>query len=441
MKLLIVDDEKRLRDLFKILCEGAGYEVETAESPSKALQIIEQNTFDIAFIDVRMPEMDGITLMKRLRETHPSLEVIIITAHGSIETAVDAMREGAADFIQKPFGSDELQAAIERTTRFHQINHQLRETENELTRVRHERESMRDDVFVGESSAVKTVLDMVDKLAANEKVNVLITGESGTGKEMIARRLHRLGPRGEKPFFAVNCAAIVETLFESEFFGHRKGAFTGANTDQPGWFERAHGSTLFLDEITEIPVHLQAKLLRVLEEHVVTRVGETQSRPIDVRIISSSNQPIEKIVEEGKFRQDLFFRLNGFRLHLPALREHPDDIPLLCIHFLEGLRSHMTKHVSSVTPDAVQELQTYSFPGNVRELKNLTERAVILSGGDTLKSFHLPDDHSTETSLNLQKLEERTIRKAMEQAGDNKTLAAKLLGISWQALHRKLKSL
>ncbi len=441
MKLLIVDDEKRLRDMFKILCEGAGFEVDTAESPTSALQMFERHVYDIVFVDVRMPEMDGITLMKRLKEIDPAIEVIIITAHGSIETAVEAMREGAADFIPKPFGSDELQAAIERTTRFRQLNHQLRETENELLRIRREKESGLDEVFVGQSNSVVTALDLVDKLAVNENVSVLITGDSGTGKELIARRLHRLSPRASKPFFAVNCAAIVDTLFESEFFGHRKGAFTGADMDQSGWFERANGSTLFLDEITEIPIRLQAKLLRVLEERSVTRVGETGNRSIDVRIIASSNQPIEDIVEEGKFRKDLFFRLNGFRLHLSPLRERPDDIPLLCKHFLNGLRSNMTKHVTSVSANALHELQTYPFPGNVRELKNLVERAVILSGSETIESFYLPESAAGESSLNLRELEVTAIRQALERAGGNKSLAAKLLGISWQSLHRKLKSL
>jgi two-component system, NtrC family, response regulator HydG len=251
-----VDDEKRLRDFIRMFCEGEGYQVVTAARPSEAIARFPGQGIDIAVIDIMMPEMDGVSLMKRLKQIDPGLEVIIITAHGSIETAVNAMREGAADFIPKPFGSNELQAAIERTRRFRELSAQLESTRSELTEIRRDREQR--DAFIGETPQVRALLETTDRVAAADQTNVLVTGESGVGKELIARRLHQGSPRRDKPFHTVNCAAIVGTLFESEFFGHRKGAFTGADSDQSGWFERAAGSTLFLDEITEIPTALQA---------------------------------------------------------------------------------------------------------------------------------------------------------------------------------------
>jgi DNA-binding NtrC family response regulator len=439
MKLMIVDDEKRLREFIRIFCEGAGYEIVAAATPSEALARFARENVDVAVVDVMMPEMDGITLMKKMRDIDPDLETIIITAHGSIETAVAAMREGAADFIAKPFGSQELQAALERTRRFRQLHLQLKHAENELKRV-----AARDEqAFIGEAPAIRELLAVIDRLAASDATNVLITGESGTGKELLARRLHRLSPRAQKPFHAVNCAAIVSSLFESEFFGHRKGAFTGADCDQPGWFERANGSTLFLDEISEIPPALQAKLLRVLEERTVTRVGETKPRPVDVRILASSNQPIAEAVKRGGFRPDLFYRLAGFHIHIPPLRERPDDIPLICRHFLEGFAQRMAKQIRSIKPEAFQALLGYSFPGNVREVRNLIERACILATGPVIEHFPLTGTTTSQDGnlTDLRQLEEQAIRRAMKLAGNNKTHAAKLLGIHWQVLHRKLKHL
>lgn len=439
MKLLIVDDEKRLRDFIRIFCESAGYEVITASGASEALTCFLDEQVDVAVIDVMMPEMDGITLMKKLREQDPDLETIIITAHGSIETAVTAMREGAADFIAKPFGSNELQAAIERTRRYHELHMRLKQTEKELKLV----SAQNENEFLGNSPVILKLLEVIDRVALADSTNVLITGESGTGKELLARRLHRSSTRSNKPFHAVNCAAIVSSLFESEFFGHRRGAFTGAESDQPGWFERAAGSTLFLDEISEIPPALQAKLLRVLEDHTVIRVGETKPRNINVRILASSNRPIEEMVSKGEFRADLFYRLAGFHVHIPPLRERPEDIPLICQHFIKVLSQKMARRVTGINPEAISVLSGYTFQGNVRELRNLVERAVILADGPEIQRFPLSTAATANTgaTLNLQQLEEDAIKKALQLTGNNKTQAAKLLGVHWQVLHRKLKQL
>jgi two-component system, NtrC family, nitrogen regulation response regulator NtrX len=371
-RILIVDDEEPIRDILRQLFEYEGHAVEEASSGAEALQRIEEVRPDLVFLDVKMPGMDGIDALGRLRERMPGLHVIMISGHGTIDTAVEATRRGAYDFLEKPLDTDRLLVTLRNVLDLKGLSDSVAELLSQVES-RHE--------IVGKSFHIRQVLDRIEKVAPTDS-RVLVTGENGTGKELVARALHHLSPRREAAFVEVNCAAIPSELIESELFGHMKGSFTGAVQDRPGKFELADGGTLFLDEVGDMSPATQAKVLRALEEGKVTRVGGQRDREVDVRIVSATNKDLEEEIEEGRFREDLFYRLNVVPIHLPPLRERREDIPMLIQHFTERLVEKEGLPRRRFTAEAVNRLQSLDWPGNVRELRNTVERLLILSAGN-----------------------------------------------------------
>ncbi len=379
--ILLIDDDESLRRVIEFSIAEAGSRVRTAASGEEGLRLFEDSSFDAVITDITMPGMNGMEVLARVRERDPGMPVIMITAYGTIENAVEAMRQGAFDYITKPFNRDELRMTLDKALRMRRL-----EKENvELRAVVTDR--YRFESIVGSSAKTREVLDMAGRVAASD-ATVLITGERGTGKELLAKGVHFNSNRTDGPFIAVNCAAIPENLIESELFGHAKGAFTGAVRDKEGKFELADGGTLLLDEIGDLRIDLQAKILRVLQERVVDRVGGTKSIHVDVRIIASTNRDIEQLIREGKFREDLYDRINVIALRMPPLRERREDIPLLVSHFLRKF----TKDAGvSVQQETLDVLMSYGWPGNVRELESVIERASVLRRGDVLTPNDLPD--------------------------------------------------
>jgi two-component system, NtrC family, nitrogen regulation response regulator NtrX len=371
-RILIVDDEEPIRDILRQLFEYEGHAVEEASSGAEALQRIEEVRPDLVFLDVKMPGMDGIDALGRLRERMPGLHVIMISGHGTIDTAVEATRRGAYDFLEKPLDTDRLLVTLRNVLDLKGLSDSVAELLSQVES-RHE--------IVGKSFHIRQVLDRIEKVAPTDS-RVLVTGENGTGKELVARALHHLSPRREAAFVEVNCAAIPSELIESELFGHMKGSFTGAVQDRPGKFELADGGTLFLDEVGDMSPATQAKVLRALEEGKVTRVGGQRDREVDVRIVSATNKDLEEEIEEGRFREDLFYRLNVVPIHLPPLRERREDIPMLIQHFTERLVEKEGLPRRRFTAEGGNRLQSLDWPGNVRELRNTVERLLILSAGN-----------------------------------------------------------
>jgi two-component system, NtrC family, nitrogen regulation response regulator NtrX len=370
-RILVVDDEEGIRHVLKQVLEYEGHEVRTASGGGEALTLHEAFAPDLTFLDVKMARMDGLEVLGRIREREPETVVVMISGHGSIETAVEATRRGAFDFLEKPLDTDRILVTIRNAL-------QQRGLAEEVTRLRDEVESRYE--IVGKSFAIRTVLERIEKVGPTD-ARVLITGENGSGKELVARALHRVSARSESPFVEVNCAAIPSELIESELFGHVKGAFTGAHADRTGKFERAAGGTLFLDEIGDMSLSAQAKVLRTLQDGVVTRVGGETSKHVDVRVIAATNKDLEAEIEAGRFRDDLYFRLNVIPLHVPPLRDRRDDIPMLVRHFTERAVEEQRLPPRRLAPDAVDRLAGMDWPGNVRELKNTVERLLILSRG------------------------------------------------------------
>ena len=453
MRLLIVDDDAGLRHSLALLLQEAGYEVVAEGDPEEALTRAAAESFDLILCDVRMPKMDGLTFLGRYRARHGSALLIMMSAYGNEDAAIAAMHEGAYDYLPKPFRPDEVIMTVRKA--------------EERERLRREVETLRSslgvdpvrDLMIFESRAMRELLELAGRVAQHD-TTVLITGESGTGKEVLARAIHRLSPRSERAFTAINCAAIPGQLLESELFGHTKGAFTGAVADRMGLFEVAHEGTLLLDEIGDLPLDLQAKLLRVLEEGEIRRVGGRDAKPVDVRVIAATAKPLEQAVEQGEFRADLFYRLNVVRLHLPPLRERPEDVPALLTHFARQAATRMGRAVS-LTPAALASLTHHSWPGNVRELRNAVERAVVLGAGGPLdiKDFGLGNgngnghgngapvssaDASNGTLVlktQVEEIERRAIQKALQVSGGNRRQAASLLGISLRTLFYKMRRL
>lgn len=383
-RILVVDDEQIIRESLSFVLKKEGYQVEEAPNGAEALQKHEERPFDIVITDIEMPEMGGMELLDRISQRTPQTFVLIITAFGSIETAVLALRKGAFDYILKPIEFDDMLHRVKKL-----IEHRTLSSENSLLRQELGR-TYDFDRIIGQSPAMKNVFETIKRVSQSEGT-VLITGKSGTGKELIARAIHFNGPRNQKRFVPVNSGAIVDTLFESELFGHKKGSFTGATTDKDGLFKAADGGTMFLDEVGEIPLHLQVKLLRAIEQKEITPVGKTDPIQIDVRIIAATNKDLRQEVEKGRFREDVYYRLNVVEIHLPSLSERPTDIPLLANHFLELYRKQMSRDIKGFSNDAMSALVNYRWRGEVRELENVIERAIIFCDEGFITPLHLPD--------------------------------------------------
>ena len=383
-KILIVDDEKSIRDFLEIMLKKEGYKVASASSGEEALKLVNQINYDLVISDVRMKGMSGVELLKSIKEINPETVVLMVTAYASVDTAIDAMKAGAYDYIAKPFKIEEVKHIIKNA-----LDRKRLETENIL--LKKELKSKYGFAnLIGTSQKMLEVYAII-KRVSDTKTNILITGESGTGKELVARAIHYEGSRKDKPFVPINCGAIPENLLESELFGHQKGAFTGAVANKSGLFEMANEGTIFLDEITEIPVQLQVKLLRVIQERNFRRVGSVEDISVDVRIIAASNKELGKEVKEGRFREDLFYRLNVIPIHIPSLYERQEDIPLLSQHFLEKYCKELGKDIKKISGKAMEFLVKYPYPGNIRELENIIERAVALEPTDIILPESLPE--------------------------------------------------
>ena len=445
-RILVVDDEQIIRESLSFILKKEGYNVEEAANGKDALMKHEANPFDIIITDIEMPEMKGVDLLKQIRQRTLQTMVVIITAFGSVETAVLALREGAADYILKPVNFDDLLYRVKKLCDYHALI-----VENSLLR----RELQRTydfDQIIGQSMPMKKIFEVIKRVAHSEGT-VLITGKSGTGKEIVARAIHYNSPRREKRFMPINCGAIVDTLFESELFGHKKGSFTGATVDKEGLLKVAEGGTVFLDEVSEIPIQLQVKLLRALEQREITPVGMTEPIKIDVRIIAATNRDLRKEVENGKFRDDLYYRLNVVEIDLPSLKERPDDVPILAQHFLDAFKKQMSKPIQGFANEAMRALLQYQWKGEVRELENVIERAVIFCDEEFVGLEHLPEymrptedipsvssGHGTLKDA-VRSFERQFIQQTLSACGQNKETAAKVLGVSLSSLYRKIEEL
>ncbi len=448
-RILVVDDERSMQEFLEIFFRSEGYEVATAGDLQSALLHVEGDEFDVVISDIQMPGGSGIELLHAVGETSPETVVIMMTAFASTETAIAAMKDGAYDYITKPFKVEEVRIVVEKALEKKLLSSENRRLRSEL------RSRERDRSIIGSSPAMQRIFDIVAQVA-DTKANVLLSGESGTGKEMVARAVHGMGERRNRPFVAVNCAAIPENLLESELFGHVKGSFTGAVQNKTGLFESADKGTLFLDEVGELPLSLQVKLLRVIQEKSIRRVGGTDERRIDVRIIAATNRRLGEEIAAGRFREDLYYRLNVIEIPMPPLRERRDDIPLLVAHFVEKYARELGKPVDGLSEAALNRLVEYRFPGNVRELENLIERAIALSRGPTIELELLPpavlnlaeappSSRISPQGVNLEELmadyERGLLLEALGPAGGVKKRAAQLLGISFRSFRYRIEKL
>lgn len=450
LKILLVEDEPGLREMLGILFRREGYQIVAAPGVRAALEAIGQHPqpFPIVLTDLAMPDGSGLDVLAAAKSRSPATEVILLTAHTTVENAISAMRLGAYDFVAKPFQAAELAAIVAKALEKHELA-----TENQ--RLRAKVGETEDPLLIGKSPALRSVLDLVRRVA-HSRTTVLITGESGTGKERVARAIHAHSDRADQPFLVVNCGALPEALMESELFGHERGAFTGAEKKHAGLFREADGGTLLLDEIGELPAPLQVKILRVLQERSVRPVGGTQEIPVDVRVLAATNRDIEADVAAGRFRSDLYYRLNVIRIAIPTLSERRADVPILAERFMRRFAREMSKDIVGFTPDAVRALQAYGFPGNVRELENVVERAVALAGARAIGLGDLPPELSgvvgaptpallslptegTQLDHVLSEIERRLMLEALERTGGVRTRAAELLGISFRSLRYRLK--
>jgi DNA-binding NtrC family response regulator len=450
-RVLIADDQPAVIEALRLLLKGEGFETRTVASPADAAEALARQTFDVALIDLNYTRdttsgEEGLDLLARLRELDPTLPVVVMTAWGSVELAVEAMQRGATDFVQKPWDNArlltilrtqaELARALRKGERLEAENKVLREDGNGGER----------PLLIARSAVMQPVLELVRHVGPSD-ANVLITGENGTGKEVVARTLHALSARASKPMVAVNAGALAEGTFESELFGHVKGAFTDAKSDRVGRFELADGGTLFLDEIANVPVNLQPKLLRVLETGEFEPVGSSRTRRVDVRVLSATNAELKEDAAAGRFRRDLFFRLNTVEIHLPPLRERPEDIPALAAHFLGRHAHRYRKELSGFEPAALEALASYAWPGNVRELDHVVQRAVLLARGDEVKAADLGLLQSARAEggerrleeMSLEEVERLLIQKALRRFGGNVSQAAEALGLSRSALYRRMQ--
>jgi two-component system NtrC family response regulator len=445
--ILIVDDEKNYLVVLEALLSAEGYEIITADNARNALRLIEESDLDLVLTDMKMPGMSGMDLLVESKRRKPEVPVIMMTAYGTIEMAVEAMKKQAYDYITKPFQNEELKLTIKKALE----NYRLVKENRRLSEALSERHRYRN--IIGKSRPMLQVYDLIDKVAQS-KASVLVTGPSGTGKELIAKAIHYEGPRRDRPFISVNCGALTETLLESELFGHEKGAFTGAVALKKGRFELADGGTLFLDEVGDMPPPLQVKLLRVLQEMEFERVGGTKTLKVDVRVLSASNRNLKEDVSGGLFREDLYYRLNVIHIDVPPLRERLEDIRLLVNHFIEKYRRDEGKDKIELSPEVWQVLYAHNWPGNVRELENVIERAVVLNSGGVIELKDLPAEFSKsreeldverfvppDASLQtvLEEVEEKMIRRALAQSHNVQSHAAERLGITKSLIQHKMK--
>jgi DNA-binding NtrC family response regulator len=456
LRIVVVDDEAAQRQILADILRDEGHDVDVFESPVEALARVRRHAPDLVLTDLRMPQLDGHELLLEVRRENPELLVILMTAYATVESAVEAMKDGAFDYLQKPFGKEELLQRIRRAAERSALareNRGLRRRLGESAEAR----------ILGESEAIRTLRDQLRKVAAGS-ADVLLSGESGTGKELAARMIHDAGRRAAGPFVPVNCGAIPEALAESELFGHEKGAFTGAEAARAGRFEQADGGTLFLDEVGSMPAILQAKLLRVLQDRIVERVGGSAPKRVDVRIVAAANRDLRELVTEGRFRDDLFHRLNVVEVALPPLREHRDDIPLLVEHFRDAAADRSGVPAPELAAGLLDALRGYAFPGNVRELEHLVERMVVMSDGERLDVRDLPpavtravrgardgsevpawtgerrpEDLLADAPISLPEVEERLLREAVRLSGGNLSEAAKRLGISYKTMQYRAR--
>ena len=449
-RVLIIDDEENIRYMLQLILEDEGYEVELANDGAEGIEKIRSNHFDFVISDIKMPKMSGLEVLTSVIESSPNIPVIIISAFGTVDTAIEAMKQGAYDYVMKPFKQDEILLTLKKA--------------EERERLRRENQFLRQEVekkyrfenIIGKSSQMQDVFRKIEKIT-NYKTTILVTGESGTGKELVAKAIHYAGNRKNAPFLAVNCGAIPHELLESELFGHIKGAFTGATSHNPGLILQANHGTLFLDEIGELPLNLQVKLLRFLQEGEIRKVGDTRTMKVDVRVIAATARNMNEAVQQGSFRKDLFYRLNVVPLHLPPLRERREDVALLIRHFLKKYTQEMGKEIHNIAPEVMKLLLEYEWKGNVRELENILERAIVMTEEDTITTEYLPEElFDTQTQIILKIPESRILLKdvlkevneiserilisrALKQTENNRTQAAKLLQISHRALMYKLK--
>lgn len=450
-KLLIVDDEARIIKILSRILTEEGYSIIFADTGEGGVEKARKEMPDIILMDLNLPGITGIEAMCQIQTFHPEALIIILTAYGTISSAVEAMRKGAYDYLTKPFDNDELLMTIRRAEKHLHLLREVTELKDQL----HER--YRFDNIIGQSPKIRSVFNLMERVAGTD-ATVLVQGESGTGKELIVRAIHHASVRKDAPFIAVNCGAIPQNLVESEFFGHEKGAFTDARELRIGAFERAKGGTLFLDEIGELSLDTQVKLLRVIEEKKITRVGGTDAIPVDTRIIAATNKDLEQEVQKGSFRQDLFFRLNVFFIPIPPLRERKEDIPLLIDHFMEKYIQKLSTSITGISKQAVLQLQSYDWPGNVRELENAVHSAIIISQGASVLPEHLPlrirgypqvDEIKEHKDIGLeerikkiiQDMEREMILNALEESGNSRTRAAEILKISRKTLFNKMQKL
>ncbi len=450
-RILVVDDEESIREFLEIMLRKEGYEVTCAEDGAKALEILKKKSFDMVVSDLQMPQITGLQLLEQVKNIYPDVIFMMITAFGTAETAVEAMKLGAYDYITKPFKIDEVRINIANALRSLNLEVENRVLKKELTR------EYSFQNLVGNSETMHRIYELI-KRVSQTPTNVLVTGESGTGKEMVAKAIHFNGPLKDKPFVTVNCGAIPENLMESEMFGHKKGSFTGAVADKQGLFEVADQGTLFLDEVGELPLTIQVKLLRAIQERIIRRVGATDDSRVSVRIIAATNRNLEEMVTTGAFRQDLFYRLNVINITTPSLRERPEDIPSLAQHFLKKYDERLGKTISTISAEAMEMLKKYDYPGNVRELENIIERTVALEGGATILPESLPpfvntpsgrkmaSSHEiqiTDEGIDLDKvmghIEKELLLKAIHAANGVKKKAAKLLSITFRSMRYRVE--
>ncbi|MBS3818945.1 sigma-54-dependent Fis family transcriptional regulator [bacterium] len=440
--ILIIDDEESIRDSCTQVLEKDGHKVTSVSSGPEGIKIFKNNSFQVVLLDLKLPGLDGMEVLSRIKKENPETYVIIITGFASIESAVDAIKRGAFDYLAKPFSPEELRVIVHKALESRKIYFQNLSLSEDLE------ETQGFDMVIGKSRPMQRVLDVVKRVSASLST-VLITGESGTGKELLAREIHKHSPRRKAPFVVVDCGALVETLFESELFGHVKGSFTGAHVTKHGRFEVANGGTIFLDEISNISLNIQANLLRVIQEREVTRIGSTTPIKVDVRILAATNQDLAEKVRMGEFREDLFYRLSVVPIDLPSLRERKKDIPLLANHFLQKYSKRSKKNIKRISPEVIKALKEYDWPGNIRELENTLERAVVLSQGEEIQLqdllYHgigsrLSFLHSSEGKYKtLEEVEKEYIERALKDHHGNRSQTAKILGIDRKTLISKIK--